>query len=68
MTQQAATQPRFIRKPAVSELVGVSAQTLWRWSKAGKFPKPIRLTERVTVWAEQDVLAWLDAKTKGVHA
>lgn len=39
-----------------------SAPTLWRKVKAGTFPKPIKLSERVTAWNVGDVRAWLLAQ------
>jgi len=39
-----------------------SAPTLWRKVKAGTFPKPIKLSERVTAWKVGAVRAWLRAQ------
>ena len=39
-----------------------SAPTLWRKVKAGTFPKPIKLSERVTAWNVGAVRAWLLAQ------
>ncbi len=36
-----------------------SAPTLWRKVKAGTFPKPVKLSERVTAWRVADVRAWM---------
>jgi predicted DNA-binding transcriptional regulator AlpA len=36
-----------------------SGPTLWRRVKAGQFPKPIKLSERVTCWRVGDVRRWL---------
>lgn len=51
----------FIRQ---SQLLGpmlpIGATTLWRWVRQGKFPKPVKLSERVTAWRAEDVRAWLD--------
>jgi prophage regulatory protein len=41
--------------------VPFSSATLWRKVKAGKFPKPVKLSERVTAWKVGDVRRWLDA-------
>lgn len=47
-------------------LIPVSPATLWRWVKAGKFPEPIRLSERVTAWEASKVSAWIEqASGKG---
>ena len=40
-----------------------SAPTLWRKVKAGTFPKPHRLSERVTAWKVGDVRAWINQYT-----
>ena len=42
------------------ELLPISEATLWRWVRKGKFPKPVKLSERVTAWRAEDVRAWLD--------
>ena len=36
-----------------------SAATLWRKVKAGTFPKPVKLSERVTAWTSESVRIWL---------
>ena len=36
--------------------IPVSKSTWWAGMKSGRFPKPIKLTERVTVWRAEDVL------------
>ncbi|MCD8547482.1 MAG: AlpA family phage regulatory protein [Aeromonadaceae bacterium] len=45
-------------------IVPVSTATLWRWVSSGKFPKPVKLSERVTVWRVEDIRAWMDAQGK----
>lgn len=53
----------FIRQSSIlKEVLPVSASTLWRYVKAGKFPKPIKLSERVTAWRSEDIRAWIDAQ------
>ena len=42
--------------------VPFSSATLWRRVKAGTFPKPVKLSERVTAWRVEDVRAWLSAQ------
>src|SRR5450759_5221813 len=38
------------KRPATPAPLPFSAPTLWRKVKAGTFPKPTRLSERVTAW------------------
>jgi prophage regulatory protein len=53
-----------LRVSDLAPRLGVSKNTIWRWvrSKNSTFPKPIKLSEKVTVWKAADVLAWLDSK------
>jgi hypothetical protein len=39
-----------------------SAPTLWRKVAAGTFPKPIKLSQRVTCWKVGEVRAWMTAQ------
>jgi prophage regulatory protein len=39
-----------------------SAPTLWRMVKAGKFPKPTKLSARVTAWQAGQIRAWMTAQ------
>lgn len=41
-----------------------SAPTLWRKVAAGTFPKPIKLSQRVTCWNVGAVRAWMTAQTQ----
>lgn len=34
--------------------------TLWKWSKEGLFPAPIRISPTITAWRNADVLDWLE--------
>ena len=40
-----------------------SSPTLWRMVKAGKFPAPVKLSERVTAWRVEDVRAWMHSRS-----
>lgn len=42
-----------------ADLIGVHHQTLRRWWKAGKFPKPINING-ILLFKNADVLAWLE--------
>lgn len=43
----------------------VSPATIWRWGREGKFPKPFKLSNGVTVWDEAEVDAFIAARAKG---
>jgi predicted DNA-binding transcriptional regulator AlpA len=48
----------------IPDVVPISSATLWRKCKAGTFPKPRKLSERVTAWRVGDVRNWLEAQSK----
>lgn len=37
--------------------------TLWKWSKDGRFPAPVKLSPTMSAWRNADVLAWLESHT-----
>ena len=47
------------KRPHGTAPLPFSAATLWRKVKAGTFPKPIKLSERVTAFKVGDVRSWL---------
>ena len=50
------------KRPDTPAPLPFSAPTLWRMVKAGTFPKPIKLSERVTAWNVGTVRAWMTAQ------
>jgi len=49
-------------RPESTAPLPFSAPTLWRMVKAGTFPKPAKLSARVTAWNVGAVRAWLLAQ------
>lgn len=49
----------------IPAIIPFSSATLWRKVKSGQFPRPVKLSERVTAWAVEDIRAWMLARTKG---
>ena len=47
------------KRPSYPAPLPFSAPTLWRMVNAGKFPKPIKLSARITGWRVSEVRAWL---------
>lgn len=52
------------KRPEAPAPLPFSANTLWRKVRAGTFPKPIKLSERVTAWRVGDVRAWIAAQSE----
>lgn len=51
-----------IRQPEVLRIAGVDRVTLWRWEKAGTFPKRFQLGANSVGWDRAEVEAWREAK------
>ena len=49
----------FLRLPQVLSLIPVSKATWWRGIRAGKYPSPIKLSQRVSAWRASDIQALL---------
>jgi len=49
----------------IPHILPFSSATLWRGVVAGTFPRPIRLSARVTAWRVGDLRKWLEAKAAG---
>ncbi len=54
---QSAT-PEFFRLNHLKQRLGVSGSSIWAWVKAGKFPKPIKLSQNITAWDRDSIEAW----------
>jgi len=48
-------QTGLVRLSTILQFVPVSASTWWSGVKAGRFPKPMKLSPRVTVWAVEGI-------------
>ena len=47
----------------IPTIIPFSSATLWRKVKAGAFPRPVKLAERVTAWRVEDVREWMQSRT-----
>jgi predicted DNA-binding transcriptional regulator AlpA len=50
----------FLRLPQVLEILPISKSTWWKGIKEGRFPKPVKLTERTSAWLRADIDALCD--------
>lgn len=56
---QLVQSPKHPDRPAP---LPFSAPTLWRKVKNSTFPKPVKLSGRVTAWRVADVRAWMEGQ------
>ncbi len=55
----AVAPKRFLRRPELTNKIGLSASSIFALERAGNFPKHILLTPRCAVWDEAQVEAWM---------
>ena len=60
MASTASNTTSFLREKQVRKLIPVAHSTLWAWVRAGKFPAPLKLSDRITVWRNSDVQAFIE--------
>lgn len=51
---------KYVRAKQIAKDKGISVSTVWRWVQVGILPKPIKLTNRTTVWRAEDVNAAIE--------
>lgn len=60
MTINTTNINRFVRRPEVSHLTGLSRSQIYKLAKDGEFPLPIQLSARTVAWSLSDVTRWMD--------
>ena len=58
---------RLIRLPDVEGATGCKKSTIYELMKAGRFPKPVRLSARHVAWPEAAVLQWVQDRIAEVQ-
>lgn len=53
---------QLIKAQELAVRLGIDRGTLARWTRAGTFPPPIRLSARTFAWRVSAVEAWLKAR------
>ena len=51
------TETTFLRLPQVLAIIPVSKSAWWQGCNEGRFPKPINLGPRTSVWRSSDIAA-----------
>lgn len=56
------TSTKIIRLKELEKLIGLSKTTIGRLELLGKFPKRIKLTDKLVDWKEKEILEWIIQK------
>jgi len=50
--------------PPIPAIIPVARSTFWQGVKNGLYPKPIKLSPRVTVWRVEDIREFIERTSK----
>lgn len=50
----------FLRLPQVMALIPISKSAWWKGCSTGRYPRPIKLGPRTTVWRAEDIRAFIE--------
>ena len=50
----------FLRLPQVLAIFPISKSSWWEGCRTGRYPKPVKLGPRTTVWKAEDIKAFID--------
>ena len=57
-------QKKTYRVKDLAEMLSMGESTIWKLAsdENSDFPRPIKITPRLTVWKDEDIQSWLDSK------
>ncbi len=58
---EALRETGFLRLSQVLQLIPISKASWWEGCKNSRFPKPIKLGPRTTVWRVEDIVALINS-------
>lgn len=50
----------FLRLPQILAIFPISRSAWWEGCRTGRYPKPIKLAPRTTVWRAEDIKAFIE--------
>ena len=59
---------RLLRLPEVLRLIPISRASWWRGVKSGRYPAPIKISERITCWRLSDVMKLVEGDKNELSA
>lgn len=57
-----ASASTVLRRPQVQARTGLARSTIYELVSAGRFPPPIRLSDRTVGWLENEIEGWIASR------
>lgn len=54
----------ILRLKDLTKLLKVSKSSIYAWIKENRFPKPKKISKRISVWFEEDIVEWLKKENR----
>lgn len=54
----------FLRLPQILAIFPISKSSWWEGCRTGRYPKPVKLAARTTVWRAEDIAALVDSLSR----
>ena len=55
-------ETQLLRLPDVRQATGLGRSTIYALIAEGRFPSPIKVSERATAWVGKEVNAWIEQR------
>ncbi|MFN7695053.1 MAG: helix-turn-helix transcriptional regulator [Burkholderiales bacterium] len=52
----------LLRLPQVLRATGLSKSRVYDLAQKGKFPRPVKLSERTSAWRTSEIVRWIDER------
>lgn len=59
--------PEFVTAEFAANMLSVQPNTIRRWVRDGKFPKPLKISRRCVRFRTADVHRWMDQQLGATH-
>ena len=59
---------RIVREKETRLLTGLCRSTRWRLTRAGLFPAPVQITDRLIGWRESELVHWIASRANKADA
>ena len=62
MSQQQQSIPAFgfLRLPQILAIIPISKSAWWEGCRTGRFPRPVKLGPRTTVWKAEEIRSFIE--------
>lgn len=52
----------FYQTSDIMRITQKSRSTIWRWIRAGRFPKPMKIGPNSNAWTQEQLVSWVHVK------